>query len=328
MIRTAESVAIGHPDKICDQIADLLLDAHLRRDPLAHTAIEVMAGHGEINIVGEVKSSAPLDTSEIKHLVVTFLGTFLHARESMGLENTDIRVNIVNQSPEIALGVDQGGAGDQGIMVGYACDETPELMPREVMIARKLTNLMGARDGKSQVTTRDGEVETIITSICAPDSETVFQIEKYIKKNFKDALWLMNPAGEWTIGGIAADTGLTGRKLAVDAYGPRIPLGGGAFSGKDASKVDRSAAYMARRIAVDYLKLHNAKEVFVELAYVIGIQAPVMATATIDGVERDIGEKEYDLTPNGIIRFLGLRAPKFFQTAQQGHFGNGFTWDI
>jgi S-adenosylmethionine synthetase len=324
-VRTAESVAIGHPDKVCDQISDAILDACLTEDPKTRAAVETMGGHGIISITGELTTKTYVNMRKIAQDVYKECGYG---------ENIGVNVNVVEQSPEIAAGVDIDGAGDQGIMVGYATSETPEHLPLEVMLSRHLTRAMGARDGKSQVTVDDGKVLSFITSVCSPDaaSEKALEeaVQKYIAPILADGVslekaWLRNPNGQWDIGGFAADTGLTGRKLAVDNYGPSIPLGGGCFSGKDATKVDRSAAYMARRIAVDYLKKKGAKEVYVHLAYAIGVAAPQMAVVTLDGVQENI--EGYELTPRAIIEYLDLRKPQFKETAKYGHFGNGFTWD-
>lgn len=290
MIKTAESVAIGHPDKICDQISDAILDACLEQDPYTRSAIEVMGGHGVITITGELSTKAYVDMRKIAQEIY----------KDCGYESPiGVQTNVVEQSREISTLADEG-AGDQGIMVGYACSETPEFMPIEVMAARKLTKAMGACDGKSQVTVENGEIVKTIESQCG-----------------------VTPG--WNIGGFEADTGLTGRKLAVDNYGPNIPIGGGAFSGKDATKVDRSGAYMARKIAVETLKSNSANEVFVWLAYAIGVAEPVMAVCKIDGHEQKV--KNYDLRPQAIIEFLELRKPQFRETAKYGHFGNSFLWD-
>lgn len=306
MLKTAESVAIGHPDKVCDQISDAILDACLEQDPYSRVAIETMGGHGIITVTGELTTNAYVDMRKIAQEIY----------KECGYENPiGVQINVVEQSREIKLGVDNDGAGDQGIMVGYACAETNQFMPKEVIVARNLARLMGARDGKSQVTVEDGEVIKVLTSVCG-DLDLTWPAYK--------GEWLKNPNGEWTIGGFEADTGLTGRKLAVDNYGPNIPIGGGCFSGKDATKVDRSAAYMARKIAVDYVR-KGANEVFVHLAYAIGVAEPVMAVATVDGKQEKI--TGYDLRPSAIIDFLDLRKPQFRETAKYGHFGNGFRWD-
>ncbi len=324
MIRTAESVSIAHPDKVCDQISDAVLDACLAQDPLTRSAIEVLGGHGIITISGELTTKASVNIRKIAEDVY---------RECGYREHIGITVNVVEQSPEIKSGVDQEGAGDQGIMVGYATNETPEFLPLEVVLSRSLTKAMGGHDGKSQVTVREGKLERILTSLCEGGDMSDVHLEAAVQtlapylpegKTIED-VWMRNPNGSWTIGGFAADTGLTGRKLAVDNYGPSIPLGGGCFSGKDATKVDRSAAYMARRVAVDYLKKLGAKEVFVHIAYAIGVADPLMAVVTVDGIQEKI--TGYNLRPLQIIEQLDLRKPQFKETAKYGHFGNGFRWD-
>lgn len=323
MQRTAESVSPKHPDKICDQISDAILDECLRQDPDSRVAIETMGGHGIITITGELTTKAYVNIRNIAKKIVG---------DSYG-----VQVNVVEQSPEIANGVDPGGAGDQGVMVGYACDETEELMPKEVMLARDLCQLIYQQhpyDGKTQVTTEDGQIKTIVASFQNVEWQTLKDlIERWYLALHSPGVQIpeglqifANPAGDWSQGGFEADTGLTGRKLMVDNYGPRVAVGGGCFSGKDATKVDRSAAYMARRIAVQELKLKKAKEVYVYLAYAIGKADPVQATVIVDGVEMPI--VGYDLTPKGIINELGLRQPNFEMTAKWGHFGNGFRWDV
>jgi len=314
IFRTAESVSPKHPDKLCDQISDAILDAHLKEDPYARVALDVAGGHGTIFVTGEVSSSA-LNVN-IPAIVKRLAG------------EVELVERISAQSPEIAQGVDIGGAGDQGIMVGYATNETPELLPLEYVLARKLNQFLYKLwpfDGKTQVTTIDGAISVVVASFQhAPHSELQAAISDWVSQEplavtTSEAFTIhANPAGDWDIGGFDADAGLTGRKLAVDNYGPRVPLGGGAFSGKDASKVDRSGAYMARKIAVDYLKERGAKEVYVYLAYAIGYPEPVETTVIIDGVqERVVG---YDLTPNGIISVLDLRQPNFEARAAYGHY--------
>lgn len=322
MIRTAESVSPMHPDKICDRVSDAILDECLKQDPYSRVAAETMGGHGIITITGEFTTSAYVN---VRKVVYSLLG-----------DKYGVQVNIVEQSPEIARGVDTGGAGDQGIMVGYACDETPELMPLEVILSRELNrfifNKYGKKnDGKTQVTldSATGQIFSIVASfqnISKKDLiKDVKQWGKKKKLNLKKTQIYCNPTGDWQIGGFEADTGVTGRKLMVDNYGPRVPVGGGCFSGKDPTKVDRSAAYMARRIAVDYLKKYKAKEVFSYLAYAIGKAEPLQATVIVDGNEMQI--TSYNLTPKGIIDFLDLRKPIYEKTARYGHFGNGFKWD-
>lgn len=314
--RTAESVSPGHPDKICDQISDAILDAYLAQDPDARVAVDVAGGHGTVFVTGEVTSAARIDIEPIVHRIAG----------GVKIVNT-----IAPQSPEIAAGVDTGGAGDQGIMIGYATNETPELLPLEVVLARQLNQYLydiWPYDGKTQVTTHEGKVHSVVASFQHAPSDKLRQaVEVWLQDLLTDnnVKLYINPSGDWDLGGFDADAGLTGRKLAVDNYGPRIPIGGGAFSGKDPSKVDRSAAYIARKIAVDYLKQRNAKEVYVRLAYAIGIAEPLETTVVVDGVsERAVG---YDVTPHGIIKRLDLKRPIYEQTARYGHFGHGFDWE-
>ena len=317
--RTAESVSPGHPDKLCDQISDAILDAYFKQDPNARVAAETCGGHGVVFVTGEITSTAT--DIDIEKIVRRIAG-----------ENIEVHTNIVKQSPEIAQGVDTGGAGDQGIMIGYACDETPELLPKEVVLARRLNQFIYAKypyDGKTQVTIApDGTIDSFVASFQnVSQAELRAVVEEFIKKEgLTGKLELhINPAGDWHQGGFDADTGLTGRKLIVDNYGPRVAIGGGCFSGKDPSKVDRSAAYMARRIAVDYLRQRHAHEVLVRLAYAIGKAEPLEATVIIDGQPEVI--EGYDLTPRGIIKHLDLLRPIYEQTARYGHFGEGFDWD-
>ena len=315
--RTAESVSPKHPDKLCDQISDAILDAYLAKDPNARVAAETCGGHGVVFVTGEITSTADVDIPAI-------------VRRIAG--DVEVHTKVVKQSPEIAAGVDTGGAGDQGIMVGYACDETPELLPREVVLSRRLNQFIFEKypfDGKTQVTIApDGSIDSIVASfqnVSHDDLEKI--VREFIStKILNGKLELhINPAGDWNQGGFDADTGLTGRKLIVDNYGPRIAIGGGCYSGKDPSKVDRSAAYMARRIAVDYLRRRQAHEVLVRLAYAIGYAEPLEKTVIVDGVAEEI--EGYDLTPNGIIKFLDLKRPIYEATARYGHFGEGFDWD-
>lgn len=316
--RTAESVSPKHPDKLCDRISDAILDAYLAKDPEARVAAETCGGHDVVFVTGEITSTAEVD---IPAIVKKIAG-----------ENLEVHTKIVKQSPEIAQGVDTGGAGDQGIMVGYACDDTPELLPREVVLARRLNQFIYQKhpyDGKTQITLApNGEVESIVASFQNVSSKILKQlVEAFIKKyQLTGKLELhLNPAGDWNQGGFDADTGLTGRKLIVDNYGPGVAIGGGCYSGKDPSKVDRSAAYMARRVAVDYLRQRHAHEVLVRLAYAIGKAEPLEKTVIIDGKPEEI--TGYDLTPRGIIRYLDLKRPIYTKTAEYGHFGEGFDWD-
>lgn len=314
--RTAESVSPKHPDKICDQISDAILDAYLAKDPLARVAVDVAGGHGKLFVTGEVTATHKVD---IVPIVKRLAG------------DIELIENLATQSPEIAQGVDIGGAGDQGIMIGYATDETPELLPREIVLSRQLNQYIYKQwphDGKTQVTLDGDEIVSVVASFQhAPREELTDAVKQWVS-TLGDATPTLhiNPAGDWGIGGFDADAGLTGRKLAVDNYGPRIPLGGGAFSGKDPSKVDRSAAYAARKVAVDYLRARKAHEVTVRIAYAIGVAEPLEATVIIDGVPEAV--EGYNLTPNGIIEWLDLRRPIYEDTARFGHFGHGFGWDV
>lgn len=317
--RTAESVSPKHPDKLCDQISDAILDAYLTKDPEARVAAETCGGHDVVFVTGEITSTA--QNIDIVKIVKRIAG-----------DNIEVHTKIVKQSPEIAQGVDTGGAGDQGIMIGYACDETPELLPKEVVLSRRLNQFIYDKypyDGKTQVTLDPtGEVDSIVASFQnVPKNKLEQKVRDFIQKEqLTGKLNLhINPAGDWNQGGFDADTGLTGRKLIVDNYGPSIAIGGGCYSGKDPSKVDRSAAYMARRIAVDYLRKHNAHEVLVRLAYAIGKAEPLEQTVIIDGRPEQI--KGYDLTPRGIIKYLNLKRPIYEATARYGHYGEGFDWD-
>ncbi len=322
MLYTAESVSPRHPDKIADQISDLILDNFLLNDPHSRVAIETVGGHGHLTITGEVTSNTHLTKNAIRNIII---------QEFSELANFDISINIELQSRDIAKGVDTGGAGDQGIMIGYACNSNSEFIPQEYYLARKLCQhiyKIFPYDGKTQVTIDDdSNIKAVVASFQNVSTEDL----SYIVKQFypHSESYFINPAGDWSIGGFDADTGLTGRKIAIDNYGPLVPIGGGAFSGKDGTKVDRSGAYMARKIAVDYLKKYNAFEVIVKLAYSIGIAEPVMAVARIKtnkGIE-EVQIEGYDLTPQGIIEKLYLREPGYFQTAKWGSMGNNFYWN-
>lgn len=288
-IRTCEYVSPKHPDKICDRIADAILSAYLKKDKKARVAVEVMGGHGVINISGEITSKAK--EINIKPIVRKFVGP-----------EFKINVNISKQSPFIAQGVDTGGAGDQGIMVGYACNETKSLMPLEYELAKNLCLAIYKKypyDGKTQVTIDGKKVTAVVASFQKTKTP---ELEKLVRRLIKSEKYFINPAGEWPVGGFDADSGLSGRKIVVDAYGPNVPVGGGSFAGKDLTKVDRSGAMMARKIAVELLKKHKTKEVLVKLAYVIGVSQPVMAMAEIDG--KSVEVKGYDLNPINLIKVL------------------------
>lgn len=310
MKKTAEFVSPKHPDKTCDFIADSILDAYLESDKESRVAVEVMGGHNLITINGEVTSKAKPD---IESLVKGIVG-----------QNFEVITHIVTQSPEIARGVDIGGAGDQGIMKGYATADTSSRLPKEYELARDLCMRIFEKypfDGKTQVTVEDGKVVAVVASFQNTKNDELLALVKEIIKSDE---YFINPAGEWTLGGFDADTGLSGRKLIIDNYGPEATIGGGSFSGKDYTKVDRSGAYIARRIAVDLLEKYQAKEVHTKLAYAIGKAEPVMAVALIDG--REIQIEGYDLTPRGLRDFLKLDKVKFKDTCTWGHFGRNFSW--
>ncbi len=329
MLRTAENVTFGHPDKVCDQISDAILDECLKQDPDSRVAVEALGGHGKLVIMGEVTTKADFDAEKIAREVYKEIGYE---------DNLEILVNIVKQSPDIARGVDTGGAGDQGIMVGYATSETEEMLPKEHVLATKLVRRLEEvrqagqsemakslmPDGKAQITINNGKVETIVVSTQHKENVDFDKFKEFIKEEIIKPIVpefenvFINPAGPFIQGGFDADTGLTGRKIIADNYGPQIPVGGGCYSGKDYTKVDRSAAYMARYLAVKYLKEHNAKEVLVKLAYAIGHPEPVMATATVDG--KNIEINTYDLSPAGIVKALDLKKPQYKKRARYGYF--------
>jgi len=320
MIRTAECVSPMHPDKMCDRISDTLLDLHLEQDPNSRVAIETCGGMGEVYITGEVTSNAVVTRENIVKVV----------HDVTTDDTINVIININSQSSEIANGVDTGGAGDQGIMIGYACRDNKQFLPQEYFLSRELNKYVFSKypfDGKTQVTMNGNSLRVVCSFQNAPSDKLQQLVMEYFEDYpdyFIEALHC-NPAGDWNIGGFTADAGLTGRKLAVDNYGPRVPLGGGAFSGKDSTKVDRSAAYMGRRIAVDILEERpEVNEVMVQLAYAIGYDQPLQATAIVDGEHEFI--KGYDLSPKGIIDFLQLRKPIFGDSAAFGHMGAGFKW--
>ena len=335
MIRTAECLTPKHPDKICDRIADAILDKCLEQDKNSRCAIEVMGGHGIITITGEITTNAWVDITNTVRAI---------AGDKYG-----VQINVAKQSPEISNGVDTGGAGDQGIMVGYACTENAGLIPNEHYLAKDLCkNLYDkfSTDGKTQITINDGLITHVVASFQGV-KQSILQsyAERWLQNidTAKGVKVLCNPAGDWHVGGFDADTGVTGRKLIVDNYGPRVPIGGGSFSGKCGSKTDRSGAYMARYIALDILRQETEKnkkhrEVIVKLAYAIGVSKPVQAYAIVreefeDGIikERQIDLiDKYDLRPKAIIEKLELQNPIFLETAEWGAFGNietNFPWE-
>jgi S-adenosylmethionine synthetase len=337
---TTESVTSGHPDKVCDQISDAVLDECLKQDPTSRVAVESFGSHGTLMLGGEVKTSADIDAEQIARDVYKEIGY----NDELKIINT-----IAKQSPDIAMGVDTGGAGDQGIMYGYATDETKEMLPLGVVLshalARKLEEVRRSMelmwikpDGKTQVTIDKGVVLTALISTQHAEDVSQEEIRKgLIEFVFEPILGdvsnieiLVNPTGKFVIGGFAGDAGLTGRKIMVDTYGGLLPHGGGAFSGKDATKVDRSAAYMCRFVAKNLVANGHAKKALVSVAYAIGRADPVMVAA-YDDSGKDLSElvqKNFDFRPRAIIERLGLTRPIFRATAAYGHFGvAGRSWE-
>lgn len=318
MIHTAESVSSYHVDKIADQISDAIVDHCITQDKHSRVAVETLIGHNEVHLIGEITTKAELTKATYELIVI-------HVLNELGLYNRRneprIYINIVNQSPDIAKGVDKGGAGDQGIMIGYACNENEAYIPQELYLAREILKPFKT-DAKSQVTIDEDRVEDIVLSV---QGKTQKQLESYLKEIYPKTRIYCNNTGSFDVGGWEADSGGTGRKLVVDAYGPRVPIGGGAFSGKDPTKVDRSAAYMARFIALDLLNRYGFNEVLVKLGYVIGGDKPLMQVAIVKGQEVRLN---YDCRPQAIIERLGLLRPIYYDTARYGHFGLGInSWD-
>ena len=360
---TSESVTEGHPDKIADQISDGVLDSILAQDPVARVACETMVTTGLAIIAGEITTSCYVDFQKIVRQVIKDVG-YTRAKYGFDYETCSVLSSIHEQSRDIGQGVDTGGAGDQGLMFGFACTETPELMPLPIMLAHKLTRgLSQARrdgvldylrpDGKSQVTveyegTRPVRVDAVVVSTQhspAVTHETIREdiIEKVINPVIPDAMMdkhtkiYVNPTGRFVVGGPHGDAGVTGRKIIVDTYGGAAPHGGGAFSGKDPTKVDRSACYMARYIAKNVVAAGLAERAMVQLAYAIGVADPVSVLIDTEGTGRIADEKlvgivrkNFQLTPRGIIESLDLRRPIYRKTAAFGHFGRTepeFTWE-
>ncbi len=337
---TTESVTSGHPDKVCDQISDAILDEALRQDPTSRVAVETFGSHGTLMIGGEVTTSATIEYEKIARQVYKEIGY---------TEKLEVLVKVAQQSPDIAQGVDKEGAGDQGIMYGYATRETKEMMPKGVVLAHALARKLeevrrsGALpflrpDGKTQVTISRGKVITALISTQHAEEATQAEIRKGLVKHVftpilgatKDIEILVNPTGKFVLGGFAADAGLTGRKIMVDTYGGVMPHGGGAFSGKDATKVDRSAAYMCRFVAKNLVANGYAKKALVSVAYAIGRAEPVMVEAFDDEGKNlsKIVTKHFDFRPRAIIERLDLRKPIFRETAAYGHFGvAGRSWE-
>jgi len=323
---TVESVAKGHPDKVCDQISDAILDEYLKQDPMSRVAVECLGSGNLLVIGGEVTSKGLVDVEKVARDVYREIGY---------QDELEIIVNISQQSPEIAHGVDNGGAGDQGIMYVFATNETPEYLPIGVVLSYKLAEGVGqlpgfGPDGKTQVTIENGHVGKVVVSTqhsveinldSVRDIVREKLVERVIGVLFEVEL-LINPAGAFTVGGFKADAGQTGRKIMVDTYGGIIPHGGGCFSGKDATKVDRSGAYMARFVSKDIVSQGLAEQCLVSVAYAIGRAEPLMVQA-VDEKGKDLTEiaKKYDFRPGAIIERLDLRRPVYQKKAVFGHFG-------
>ena len=360
---TSESVTEGHPDKISDQISDAVLDAALTVDPKARVACETLVTTGLVVVAGEITTNAVIDYSRVARDTIRDIG-YTRAKYGFDCDTCAVLSALDRQSPDIAMGVDTGGAGDQGLMFGFACNETPELMPLPIQLAHLLAKRLSEvrksgelpylrPDGKSQVTVeyRDGRPfrleAVVISSQHSPDvtnEQLRSEIEEQVIKHTvsselldKDTKYHINPTGRFVTGGPQGDAGLTGRKIIVDTYGGYAPHGGGAFSGKDPTKVDRSAAYMARYVAKNIVAAGLADRCLVQLAYAIGVAQPVSVLVDTHGTGRisesalaKLVRDNFELTPGGIIEELKLRRPIYKATAAYGHFGrsgDGFTWE-
>ncbi|MCD8372761.1 MAG: methionine adenosyltransferase [Clostridia bacterium] len=370
---TSESVTEGHPDKLCDQISDGILDEILKKDPMARCAVECCAAYNQVMIMGEVTTDAKVNFKKVARDVIARVG---YTFGSFRADDCKITVAVHRQSPDIAIGVDSSvenrcggdkydalGAGDQGMMFGYACDETETYMPMPAYLANKLAKRLAdvrqcglleylRPDGKTQVTVEyDGRtpkrVDTVVVSCQHDESVTNNQLRADIKKHVIERIipenlldentkYYINPTGRFEIGGPEGDSGLTGRKIIVDTYGGRCAHGGGAFSGKDPTKVDRSATYMARYICKNAVAAGLCKEIELQVAYAIGVSTPVSVYVNTFGTgilaDEDLADiivKEFDLRPSAIIDVLDLRRPIYSQTAAYGHFGKeGLPWEF
>jgi len=362
-IFTSESVTEGHPDKIADQISDAVLDAVLEQDPMGRVACETLVTTGICLVAGEITTKCYVDVPSIARKTIEYVG---YTDAAMGFDSKTCGVlNLIQgQSPDIAMGVDPGGAGDQGMMFGYACDETPELMPLPIMMAHKLVKQLSdvrrankldflRPDGKSQVSVeyvnnKPARIDAVVVSTQHSDKVSTETLRAEVKKHVIDPIlpgnmvdsntkFHINPTGRFVVGGPHGDTGLTGRKIIVDTYGGMGRHGGGAFSGKDPTKVDRSACYMARYIAKNIVAAGLAKSCEVQLAYAIGVAEPVSVLVNTFGTGTmeedsiiDLVRANFKLTPKGIIETLNLRRPIYQKTAAFGHFGRSekdFTWE-
>ncbi len=365
---TSESVTEGHPDKIADQISDGVLDAILAEDPVGRVACESLLTTGLVVVAGEITTTCHVDIADVARATVREVG-YTRAKYGFDADTCGVMVSVHKQSPNIARGVDQGtdkiGAGDQGLMFGYACSETPELMPAPISIAHALVRRLSETrrrgtlpflrpDGKSQVTIRyvDGKptrVETVVVSAQHAPGVPYEQLREEIIEHVvmpvlpphmtdrRHLTFHINPTGVFEIGGPMGDTGVTGRKIIVDTYGGACPHGGGAFSGKDPTKVDRSASYMARHVAKNVVAAGLAERCLVQVAYAIGVVDPVSVMVDTFGTGlvsnkqlEQLIQRHFDLTPAGIISYLNLRRPIYRKTAAFGHFGRSepeFTWE-
>jgi S-adenosylmethionine synthetase len=361
---TSESVTEGHPDKIADQISDAVLDAIIRQDPTGRVACETLLTTGLVVVAGEITTSCYVDIPRVARETIREIG-YTRAKYGFDFETCGVIAAIDEQSSDIAMGVDNLGAGDQGLMFGYACTETPELMPLPIMLAHKLVMRLAERrksgaldyvrpDGKSQVTVRyvDGKptsVETVVMSTQHSPEVSNDQIRQDIIEQVilptipqemidkRRCVFHINPTGRFVTGGPMGDTGLTGRKIIVDTYGGSCPHGGGAFSGKDPTKVDRSACYMARHVAKNIVAAGLAERAQVQVAYAIGVAEPVSIMVETFGTGKvpnakleELIRRHFDFTPAGIIKYLNLRRPIYKKTAAYGHFGRSepeFTWE-
>jgi S-adenosylmethionine synthetase len=362
---TSESVAEGHPDKICDQISDAVLDALLEQDPMSRVACETFVTTGLVLVGGEITTKGYVEFQDLVRAVIRQIG-YTKAEYKFDADSCSVISTVHKQSPDIARGVDRGGAGDQGMMFGYACNETPEFMPMPIMFAHKLVKRLAdirrsqnspmpylRPDAKSQVTIEyEGKKPVRVHTVVVSTQHDGDVQQKRIKGDIlehvvkdvvpehlldKKTVYHINPTGRFEIGGPHGDSGLTGRKIIVDTYGGRAPHGGGAFSGKDPSKVDRSAAYAVRHVAKNIVAAGIADECMIQVAYAIGVVQPVSVNVNTFGTgsipDPELGKiimKNIDLTPGGIIERLNLRRPIYRKTAAYGHFGRngkGFPWE-